>query len=424
MKNLKQLQDARALKTEELDALYKQLQEKGLSADENTKFDSLTKEIEDLDVEISRMKKAETVIASRGSKSVKTEEDKASESFSFLRALKLVRQNKELDGAEGEMFAEAKREAEASGLSVEGNIALPSFAIGNGKRTVNVATEGTNLVALDKGAIIPILEPRLQIMNAGATMYRGLVGDFDLPVHNVDVNATWKAENAAADESTPEFTKRQLRPKRLTAFTELSRQLQNQTSPDIEAMIRNRMAFAIARGIDYVAINGSGANDQPRGILNTAGIGSVTHGANGGLTSWAKMVELETAVAELNGDLGALAYLLHPSLRGYLKTTPKESGQATFVYENNEINGYAGLVSTQVPKDLEKGNGDDLTAAIFGNFADLHIGQWAGVDIIVDPYTKSKNAELVLTINSYWDVAVGQVGSFAAAKDIALTSAS
>jgi hypothetical protein len=77
-----------------------------------------------------------------------------------------------------------------------------------------------------------------------------------------------------------------------------------------------------------------------------------------------------------------------------------------------------------LPTDLEKGNRTDLTAAIFGNFEDLHIGQWGGVDIIIDPFTKAKNAELVLTVNSYWDVAVGQVGSFAASKDIALTSAS
>ena len=421
-KTLKELLDSRAAKMENLENLGAL---ENLTEEQTKSFDDLTSEIEALDLEIARVEKFEKLQSKKGGRNVKTEEEKATESFSFLKAMRQIGKGKALDGVEAEMYQEAEREAKESGLSIEGDIALPSFAIGNGKqRTVSVSTEGTNLVALDKGDIIPILEPRLQVMAAGASMYRGLVGDFDLPVQTTDVNATWKAENAASDESTPAFGKRQLRPKRLTAFTELSKQLQNQTSPDVELMIRERLAFAIAKGIDYAAINGSGDNNQPEGILQTSGIGNVTHGTNGGLTDWAKMVELETLVASANGDMGRLSYLIHPKLRGYLKVTPKESGQAIYIFANGEVNGYQSLVSTQLPTDLEKGNRTDLTAAIFGNFEDLHIGQWGGVDIIIDPFTKAKNAELVLTVNSYWDVAVGQVGSFAASKDIALTSAS
>jgi hypothetical protein len=43
-----------------------------------------------------------------------------------------------------------------------------------------------------------------------------------------------------------------------------------------------------------------------------------------------------------------------------------------------------------VPSNLTKGTATAICSAIiFGNFADLVIGLWGGLDLMVDPYSKS-----------------------------------
>jgi len=74
-----------------------------------------------------------------------------------------------------------------------------------------------------------------------------------------------------------------------------------------------------------------------------------------------------------------------------------------------------------VPSTLTKGNSDVCSAIIFGNFADLLIGQWGGMDIVVDPYTQAPSGLVRLVINSWWDVLVKRAASFAAMQD-ALTA--
>ena len=55
---------------------------------------------------------------------------------------------------------------------------------------------------------------------------------------------------------------------------------------------------------------------------------------------------------------------------------------------------------------------------IFGNFEDLIIGQFGALDVTVDPYTQAGAGEIVVTLNSYFDVGVRHSGSFAYLKDI------
>ena len=82
------------------------------------------------------------------------------------------------------------------------------------------------------------------------------------------------------------------------------------------------------------------------------------------------------------------------------------------------LNGYNAEVSTNVPSDLDKGTSTGVChAMIFGNWEDLLIGQWGGLDLVVDPYTKAKNAQIELVVNSWWDIAVRHPESFAAMQD-------
>ena len=53
----------------------------------------------------------------------------------------------------------------------------------------------------------------------------------------------------------------------------------------------------------------------------------------------------------------------------------------------SQIAGRRFEVSNNVPSNLTKGTGSNLSAVIYGNFADLLIGLYGTLEIIVDPYT-------------------------------------
>ena len=83
------------------------------------------------------------------------------------------------------------------------------------------------------------------------------------------------------------------------------------------------------------------------------------------------------------------------------------------------LNGYAIEWTNLVPSNLTKGTSSQVCSAmIFGNFEDLFIGEWGGLDIVVDPYTKAGSGEVVMTVNAWNDVLVAQPKSFAKIVDL------
>ncbi|MGF6348983.1 HK97 family phage major capsid protein [Variovorax sp. W2I14] len=81
------------------------------------------------------------------------------------------------------------------------------------------------------------------------------------------------------------------------------------------------------------------------------------------------------------------------------------------------MNGYRAAVTNAVPSNIAKGTGTDLSALIFGNFADLVIGMWGGLDLMVDPYTHSTTGTVRVTALQDVDVGVRNVESFATMED-------
>ena len=105
-------------------------------------------------------------------------------------------------------------------------------------------------------------------------------------------------------------------------------------------------------------------------------------GVNGLAPNWQHMIDLETNVATANADVGAMGYLTNARVRGRLKSTSKVTGQNGFIWENGTtpVNGYSAAVTNAVPSNLTRGTGTNLSAIIFGNFSDLVIGMWGGMD--------------------------------------------
>ena len=176
----------------------------------------------------------------------------------------------------------------------------------------------------------------------------------------------------------------------------------------------------IANAIDLAAINGpAGSATVPEGILNTTGIGSVDGGTDGATPTWEHVVALETSIYENNADAANMAYLINPGTKGKLKTTKHEAGDLGYLMSpSNEINGYKVGVSNHVPSTLTKGSSIEVAnAAIFGDFSQLLIGQWAFLDLTVDNISKKKDGYVEIVVNTFIDTLIRQPKAFAAVKD-------
>ena len=298
----------------------------------------------------------------------------------------------------------------------------------------NVATgsQGGNLVATDykSDMFIDMLRNNMLMMSLGAKVLSGLVGNIAIPKQLTSASAYWVAEGVDITESEGTFGQVSMTPKTVGARSQMTRQMLLQSSPDIEMLVRSDLAQVIALALDAAAINGSGSSGQPRGILNQSGIGSVVMGTNGAaLADIDPFIDLETAVADANADFGQLAYVTNAKVVGKLKKLKSSTGEYLWNgYEAGvkanvpgEINGYRVGRTTQVPKTLVKGaSGAVCSAAIFGNFSDLIIGQWGpGIEILANPFGAGFNSgSLDIRALSSVDVAVRNAVSFAAITDI------
>lgn len=358
-----------------------------------------------------------------GASGQQTPEEKARKEFRLLRALKTIADKRSLDGIELEMYQEANREARESGVALSGDIRIPSFIMTTEKRDMVAGTAGQGgyTIETNLGSLIEFLMPRLVIEQLGARKLTGLTGTLDLPRQITMTAGVWEGENTSADETNITFDKLTLSPKRLAAFVDVSKQWMIQSSVPAENFVRNDLNNAVRIALDTAFINGATGGNNPVGILNTTGIGSVAIGTNGGAPTWAHIVDLWSEIASDNADVNTLNYLTTPGIAAKLMQTEKASSTGQFIWNSNNregnVNGYGAVTSTLVPSTLTKGSSTDCHAIIFGDFSSMIIGQWAGVDITVDPYTRAKEAIVVLTVNSWWDAVIRHAESFAAIKD-------
>ena len=303
-------------------------------------------------------------------------------------------------------FECSEEAAKHYGRTAQG-IMLPPEVLSNWSTRDLNASDDAGLVGQDfrPADFIDALRNASSVMPL-ATNLNGLSGDVKIPKKTTASTAQFiSSEGGASGESEMVIGSVTMSPKTLGAFTDVTRQLMIQSSLDVENLIRDDLSKSMAIAIDNAALEGSGSSGNPTGITNTSGINTVSL-SSAAAPTFAEMVSIETAVAVDNALMGDLAYIIHPTNYGTLKTTAKDSGSGLFVAENNQVNGYPVVVSAQ------------LTANnyVFGNFNDLLIGFFGGLDIVVDPYTSSSSGTVRVVALQSVDVAVRHAVSFCAAS--------
>jgi len=328
--------------------------------------------------------------------------EKDAKRYSLCRALNLLAQQKPLDGLEREMSVEmAKRTGkQPEGFFVPMN--LGNRALAAGTDNVGGYSVGTDVLA---GSLIELLRNKQVCVAAGARVLSGLQGDVAIPTQSGGATAYWTAEVAETTDSTQGMGQVALTPHKLGATSMFSKQLLAQSSLDVEAFVREDIATVLAIAKDLAALAGSGAGGQPSGIITQCTAGAVTFG---GAATWADMCLFESTLAASNADVGSIAFVVSPSVRGKWKQIEQATNTAAFLWSpDNTVNGYRALVTNQSLSHK----------VIFGNFADLILADWEGLDVVVDPYTRAAFHQVRVVMHMLTDVGIRHTASFVCSTD-------
>lgn len=339
--------------------------------------------------------------------------NKERKEFSLVRLMDAIsnpndRAAQKRAGFELEVSAEAQR-GFGGDFACRGEF-VPQSLLGR-DLVAGTATDGAELVAdnLLAGRYIDVLRNSSAAMQAGATMLSGLVGNVEIPRQTSAASSTWiSAEDGDATESEPQFDQVTMSPKDLACYTEVSRRLLQQSTPSIEAIVRNDLAVAQALGIDAAALYGSGSSGQPTGIANQTGINVLDLAAAD--PTYAEIVNIIKLVMEDNALMGAPMWLIDANGWEALSTTAKQGSgvEGNFILgDNDRIKGYPYIQSQQVTAEHY----------FFGDFSQLLVGEWGGLEINVDPYTHSLKGKVRYVTFKTCDVAVRQPKAFCHAHD-------
>jgi HK97 family phage major capsid protein len=431
MKTSKQLREERSAISSKIDAMSNV---ENLNDAQKTELRSLVDSEAKLTSEIELALEMEKRNATLAGGAASTAEKRESEKFSFG---KLVRELAEgrgdenaVTGLEKELIQESAKEKRDLGSQGSGLYLSNKFMTVE-KRTMSTGTStaGGNFIPTQKIPFFDALYAKTVLDQLGAVKLTGLSANADLTGFSAGVTAGWATEVADASAGDPTTASRSITPKRLTAYVDLSKQLLIQDNYSIEAYTQESFMKAFAVAIEAAAINGSGSSGQPTGLLGTSGIGSVVMGPNGAAPSLAKILELIQVVESANAGMNG-KFLVNPKLVAKLKQTVIDSGSGAMIMSYGpyfggvaeQIDGKPVFSTSNVPSNLTKGSSSGVCSAmIYGDFDNLVVGQYGGIDLVVDTMSQAIGGKTRIVMNQYVGIAVKQPAAFAAIQDLTTT---
>lgn len=311
--------------------------------------------------------------------------------FSLLRAINDIANGKTLDPVNAEVVSLGQKELRDSGLAFNGQIQIPYET----RATVTVTAEGEDVVATDVWDIMEPLRAKNVLAEAGADIYTGLVNNVKIPIMS-KANCTWEGETSAASDASVAFTHVELSPKRLTTYVDISKQFLIQTENlGAEAKIRENIIKSVTSKLEETILGTeAGTTTQPAGMFYDVSVNTIS--------DFADITDLEANV-ELENVFGDLKYVMDPKAKAALRNMPRSTDHSRLVLENGEVDGTPALVTSNVP----------TSKLVYGDWSNLKVGQWGGLDLVVDPYTQATNGCVRLVVNAYFDAKVARPEAFA-----------
>jgi HK97 family phage major capsid protein len=405
---LHEIREQRASKIQSMRAILSKAENenRSLSVDEQKTFDGLKAEIVALEEDEHR-----AAFIANAERSMFAEPVGDGDNFatlerrvSIMNVLRAGAEGRPLSGAEAEYHSEAERR---TGRKAQGAF-VPMSGI---ERRVNTTATAGQIVptAHRPDLYIAPLRDALLARRLGVRVLSGLSGNLSIPKFGSGTTVAWVAENSAVPDSDMSFGSVGLSPKHAGGITEMSRQLIQQSSPDIEQLVTDDLRYMLARAIDSALIEGGGTN-EPTGVLETVG----TQAATLTTLSWEAVLEM-VELLELENATAA-NWLMSTRAKTKFAATEKSANTGIYLLDGN-MAGIPVYSSQQVPNAAA-----DKGTVILGDWSQVMLGIWSEIDLLVNPYDSEAYSRGGVKVRAMatCDIAVRHPQAFAVARDVSI----
>lgn len=375
--------------------------------EQSDKAQQLRDGIAALDANLADQKIKEEATRSTTFSQPKNEMKDITSRYSLGKAVQELATTGKLTGLEAEMHQEARNESASLGVNPTGNLSVPSFLSNPAEQRTNAVADPDSAgftLADTSGQIVPdfvqSLRPASVLPQLGATMFAAS-GSVVIPVQTDNIDAAETNEGAAATASDFDIANVTLVPGRVAALNSYSMQLMAQNVNSIEQFVVRDINREMGIAIDDA-------------ILTDLKAGLTADAASADEYNIADLPALcEEDLLTANADVANAKFLMHPKLLRNLKRATLDAGSGKFAAEGQSIYGYETITTT-----TELANDE----VIFGDFRDLAVAMWGGIDVLVDPYTSGASGLVRVIANAHVAGAVRRTGSFSYRSDNDLTT--
>lgn len=337
--------------------------------------------------------------------------------YSLMRAIRAKMNNTPLDGLEGECNTELTRRLERT----PAGFFMPDEILADrrtSQRTLYASSPSDGGFTVPEEILasefISFLRSNSTIVGLGARYIAGLKGDISIPRALTGAVAYWVSEAGSLTASSATFGQIVGKPRRVGTSVPYSKQFLAQTSLDAESFVVNDSDESTAADLDRVAIRGIGGV-EPLGILNLASAELATGVTFGAAATWAKYLSFFQNVADAKAIFNKPAYLTSPASAVKAMSIPKFTNTSNPIWDEN---GKIGMFPAQWSNNIATTGAGTKDQVIFGDFSQVLYLEWAGRDVVVDPYGPNATAGTVtVTIQRLVDCIIRRAKSFSVSSD-------
>lgn len=218
--------------------------------------------------------------------------------------------------------------------------------------------------------VIDLARNQAVVFRAGASTVPMTANTLKMCKVTGDMSASWREENAAITASEMSFDSLSFTAKALAAICTISIELLEDAG-NVNGLIENSIAQALALELDRAALFGSGVAPEPLGLNGVTGIQTISMGDNGAaLTGYSPFTLAAQKLYEKNAVPGSFVYSPRTwaALEGLVDTTGQPlAAPASFASASK-------LVSNQIPNDLHQGTATNASSVFCGAWSNLMVG--------------------------------------------------
>lgn len=386
------LKEERSQLTDSLETMVDLAQSEGreLTTEEGAEFDTKTSKIADINKNIERAEKLESMKASMAATSgvdLTPKAPKEQTEYRFTDAVKAAYTGR-MEGLVKEMDSESRLQ--------EPNRLIRGVGIPMAVLQQRADANAVAVPPVELGSYTDQLFANSVLREAGANIYTGMTGDRKMPIVQ-NVASSWVAEstsNVTEVDAIGDLTSVSLEPKKLISVVNMTSELLTQNTGAEAAFRRNMAASQIATLEKALLQAGGTTTGGPDSIFADA-----TDVGNDLSAALAYTMEGNLIGAGVNPAIARMGFLFNAAALATAKGLAAVSSVSPLVDPiAKTCNGYNYYTSSNVGF-----GGAAADQVLFADFSRFHIGVFGSLDLIFDPYSLAGAGLGRIVANSLFD---------------------